>query len=77
MKPLSDEKELLKGLANNDRKAVETLYQENFNTIQSLIINNNGSSDDAKDIFQEAIIVLYEKVRAGGFELQCQIKTFL
>ena len=23
MKPLSDEKELLKGLANNDRKAVE------------------------------------------------------
>jgi RNA polymerase sigma factor (sigma-70 family) len=77
VKPLSDEKELLKGLANNDRKAVETLYQENFNTIQSLIINNNGSSDDAKDIFQEAIIVLYEKVRAGGFELQCQIKTFL
>lgn len=77
MKPLNDEKELLKGLANNDRKAVETLYQENFNTIQSLIINNNGSSDDAKDIFQEAIIVLYEKVRAGGFELQCQIKTFL
>lgn len=77
MKPLSDEKELLKGLANNDRKAVETLYQENFNTIQSLIVNNNGSSDDAKDIFQEAIIVLYEKVRAGGFELQCQVKTFL
>jgi RNA polymerase sigma factor (sigma-70 family) len=77
VKPLSDEKELLEGLANNDRKAVETLYQENFNTIQSLIINNNGSSDDAKDIFQEAIIVLYEKVRGGGFELQCQIKTFL
>ena len=77
MKPPTDEKELLIGLANNDRKAVETLYEENFNTVQALIINNNGSSDDAKDIFQEAIIVLYEKVRAGGFELHCQIKTFL
>lgn len=77
MKPLSDEKELLKGLANNDRKAVETIYQENFNTVQALIINNNGSTDDAKDIFQEAIIVLYEKLRSGSFELQCQIKTFL
>lgn len=77
MKPPTDEKELLTGLANNDRKAVETLYEENFNTVQALIINNNGSSDDAKDIFQEAIIVLYEKVRAGGFELHCQIRTFL
>lgn len=77
MNTLQEEKEVLKGLANNDKKAVETIYQENFNTIQALIINNNGSSDDAKDIFQEAIIVLYEKVRSGAFELNCQIKTFL
>lgn len=77
MKPLSDERELLKGLANSDKKAVETIYRENFNTVQALIINNNGSTDDAKDIFQEAIIVLYEKVRSGSFELHCRIKTFL
>lgn len=77
MKPQTDEKLLLEGLAANDKKAVELIYKENFNTIQALIINNNGSSDDAKDIFQEAMIVLYEKVRTGGFELQCQIKTFI
>ena len=40
-----------------------------------LIINNNGTADDAKDIFQEAMIVLYEKARSGTFELSCQIKT--
>jgi RNA polymerase sigma factor (sigma-70 family) len=45
--------------------------------VQTLIINNNGSTDDAKDIFQEAMIVLFEKVRSGGFELNCQIKTFV
>jgi RNA polymerase sigma factor (sigma-70 family) len=72
-----DEKELLTGLAASDKKAVETIYQENFNMVQALIINNNGSADDAKDIFQEAIIVLYEKVRSGSFELNCQIKTFV
>lgn len=77
MKPQTDEKLLLEGLAVNDKKAVELIYKENFNTIQALIINNNGSSDDAKDIFQEAMIVLYEKVRTGGFELNCQLKTFL
>lgn len=68
---------LLKGLARNDKKAVETIYKENFNLIQALVVNNNGSSEDAKDIFQEAMIVLYQKVQSGSFELNCQIKTFV
>jgi RNA polymerase sigma factor (sigma-70 family) len=71
------EKELLTGLARNEKKAIETIYREHYNMVQSLIINNNGSSEDAKDIFQEAIIVLYEKVRSGNFELNCQIKTYV
>lgn len=45
--------------------------------VQALIINNNGSTEDAKDVFQEAMIVLYEKVQSGNFELSCQIKTFV
>lgn len=77
MKSPIDEKELLTGLAASDKKAVETIYQENFNMVQALIINNNGSADDAKDIFQEAMVVLYEKVRSGSFELNCQIRTFV
>ena len=77
MKPQTDEKALLEGLAANDKKAVEPIYRENYNTIQALIINNNGSADDAKDIFQEAMIVLYEKAKSESFELSCQIKTFI
>jgi RNA polymerase sigma factor (sigma-70 family) len=72
-----NENALLEGLARNDKKAVETIYRENYNMVQSLVINNNGSADEAKDIFQEAMIVLYEKVRSGGFELNCQIKTYV
>ncbi len=71
------EMDLLQGLAVIDKKAVETIYKENYNMVQSLIINNNGSADDAKDIFQEAMIVLYEKVRSGSFELNCLIKTYV
>jgi RNA polymerase sigma factor (sigma-70 family) len=72
-----NEKALLQGLARSDRKAIETIYKENYNMIQSLIINNSGSADDAKDIFQEAMIVLYEKARSGTFELNCLIKTYV
>lgn len=77
MKAEINERSLLEGLAASDRKAVETIYRDNYNMVQSLVINNNGSADDAKDIFQETIIVLYEKVRSGSFELNCQVKTFI
>ena len=73
----NNERILLQGLARNDKKAVEMIYKENYSTVQSLIINNNGTADDAKDIFQEAMIVLYEKARSGNFELSCQIKTYV
>jgi RNA polymerase sigma factor (sigma-70 family) len=73
----SNEQALLKGLANNDSRAIETIYKENFNTIQAFILNNNGSYDDARDIFQEAMIALYEKAQSESFVLTCQIKTYV
>ncbi|MES1217874.1 MAG: sigma-70 family RNA polymerase sigma factor, partial [Bacteroidota bacterium] len=77
MKQENNENALLQGLARNDRKSVETIYRDNYNMVQVLVINNNGSVDEAKDVFQEAMIVLYEKVRSGNFELNCQIKTYV
>ena len=71
------EQELIKGLAVNDKSAIETIYTDNYGIIQSLVLNNNGTEDDAKDIFQEALIVLYEKAKSVGFELNCQVKTYL
>lgn len=77
MKAEINEQLLLKGLANNDSKAVETIYKENYNMVQAFIINNNGSYDDARDIFQEAMIALYEKAKSESFVLTCQIKTYV
>jgi RNA polymerase sigma factor (sigma-70 family) len=77
LKAENHEQGLLQGLARNDKKAIETLYKENYNLIQALIVNNNGTAEDAKDIFQESMIVLYERVQSGSFELNCLIRTFL
>jgi RNA polymerase sigma factor (sigma-70 family) len=77
VKPDPNESSLLAGLAKNNREAVEAIYSRHFGMVQSLIINNNGSSEDARDIFQEAMIVLYERSRSADFELHCQLKTYL
>ena len=71
------EQALLKGLAQNDKIAVETIYRENYSAIQSFVLNNNGSVDEARDIFQEAMIVLYERAMSPSFSLNCQLRTFV
>jgi RNA polymerase sigma factor (sigma-70 family) len=77
VKAESNEQVLLKGLANNDTKAIDTIYKDNFSMVQAFILNNNGSYDDARDIFQEAMIALYEKAKSESFVLTCQIKTYV
>lgn len=77
MSNLEEDKLILKGLAKNDKQAIETIYRANYAMIQAFILNNNGSYDDARDIFQEAMIVLFERSRTESFELSSQIKTYI
>ncbi|TAE31449.1 MAG: sigma-70 family RNA polymerase sigma factor [Cytophagales bacterium] len=69
--------DLLEGLANGSDAALNQLYKRFFPTVLHLIQSNNGNEDDAKDIFQEALVVLYEHVQAGTFTLNAQLKTYL
>jgi RNA polymerase sigma factor (sigma-70 family) len=71
------EKEIFRSIGNNEKGAIEAVYKENYSLIQHFIISNNGTEDDARDVFQEAMIVLYEKSRSSEFELTCQIRTYL
>lgn len=68
---------LLSGLSRNDTRAIESIYKDNFKVIQSMVLNGNGSYDDARDVFQEAMITLYEKSLTEGFQLNCKIGTYL
>jgi RNA polymerase sigma factor (sigma-70 family) len=74
---ISQEKTLLEGLAKEDRNSIEQIYRDNYTMVQTLILNNSGTTDDAADIFQEAMIVLFEKSRTADFELNCQLKTYI
>ena len=77
MNNFEQEKHLLEGLALNDRAKVEAIYRDNYPMVQAFILNNSGNSDEARDIFQEAMIVIYEKAVSGTFELNCLLKTYI
>lgn len=69
--------EIVFGILNNSENAIKRLYVAYFPMVMQLIVNNNGTPDDAKDIYQEAIIVLYNKIKKGDFELNSKLKTFI
>jgi len=58
-------------------RAFTLLYREYFPVIRSFVQKNSGSEEDAADLFQDALIVFYHKVRDEQFELSCTIKTFI
>jgi RNA polymerase sigma factor (sigma-70 family) len=56
--------------------ALDTLYRQ-FPAIRKLIRSRGGSTKDAEDVFQEALLVLIRKVRAGNFQLTARLSTYL
>ncbi len=77
MSTLEKDKLLLEGIASEDKNSIEQLYIEYYNMVQAMVLANTGSKDDAADLFQETVIVLFEKVKTGSFELTSQLKTFI
>ena len=71
------DREVVLGILNNSEDALNRLYIGYFPMVLQFILNNNGDEDDAKDVYQEAIIVLYNKIKGGNFELSSKLKTYI
>lgn len=58
----SDE-QILKGILRHDNLILQYIYKQYYYSINYFIRKNQGSEDDASDIFQEAIIIIYRKIK--------------
>ena len=77
MKKFSDE-DIIRGLKRRDNEVIQFIYRENFRMVNNLIVNNKGSDDDAEDIFQESLIILFKRLREEpNFELDSTFSTYL
>lgn len=71
------DEDLIRGILDDDHHALKVLYKSHFPMVLNFILNNNGTEQEAGDIYQEAIIIFYKKIRDNTFELNCKIKTFI
>lgn len=69
--------ELIRNLTSGDTNAYKQMYTQYYLMVEYLIIKNSGTKEDAKDIFQDAIIVVLEKSKAPGFKLTASLKTYI
>jgi len=61
----------------NSTLALRELYKTYYPMILHLVCKNSGTEQEAKDIFQESLVTLYEKVQQPDFLLTCKVKTYL
>ncbi len=77
MKRLLDE-EIIAGLRKRDNRVLQYIYKNSYNPVKQLILNNAGSDNDAEDIFQEALIIIFKKLRdESEFELTSSFNTYI
>lgn len=71
--------ELITAIGNGDQlnSAIFFIYQEYSNTIQSFILANSGTQQDAEDIFQETVVTFIDLVKKNRFRGEASVKTFL
>lgn len=68
--------DFLSAILAGDRVALEQLYRAQFPVIRSLLRTLGGSESDAKDVFQDAVLVVYQKAKQPDFQLTSQFSTF-
>ena len=69
--------EIINGLIKGDEKVINFLYQHSFNNIFLFILKNSGSIEDAKDVFQDALLVVYQNVVHNKIVLHDSFQKYL
>jgi RNA polymerase sigma factor (sigma-70 family) len=55
------------GIKANDERVLQYIYTSNYSRIEYFVTTNNGSEDDAKDIYQEAFLAVWRNVQMDKF----------
>lgn len=69
--------EILQRIEKGDESALDYLYKKYYRMMTKLVITNSGTEDEAKDIYQDALIVFWQKVMSGKLVLTSKISTYI
>ena len=68
---------LIKGLLEGKDSCIKFLYREYFPMVRSIVSTQNGSQEDAEDVFHDGLIIIYNRLKNKRFKLNSTLKTYL
>jgi RNA polymerase sigma factor (sigma-70 family) len=72
-----NEKELFERICKGDEGALELLYKKYYRMMTRLVMSNSGTEDEAKDVYQDALVVFWQKAISGNLVLTSKISTYI
>ena len=75
--PKRTDKELLDELRAGNNRGFETLYRQCYPSIERFVLQNNGDQDQAKDLFQETLLIVLNALQEPSFQLTSSLKTYV
>jgi RNA polymerase sigma factor (sigma-70 family) len=64
------------GLANNNSAIIQSIYKKFVPKVVSYIRNNSGDEDQAQDVVQEIMILLFNQAKANALQLTCPFDAY-
>lgn len=59
--------EQVNAIKANDDNVLKALYHDNYSKVESYVLTNSGTTDQAKDIYQEAFISVWRNIQLDKF----------
>ncbi|MCW5911266.1 MAG: sigma-70 family RNA polymerase sigma factor [Cyclobacteriaceae bacterium] len=72
-----DEKEIFERIRKGDEKALELIYQKYYRMMTKMVITNSGTEEEARDVYQDALVVFWQKARSGNLVMTAKMSTYI
>ncbi|WP_109301764.1 RNA polymerase sigma factor [Aquimarina sp. AU474] len=72
----TEERKILEGIMAGDEAVIKAFYQKNLGYIRGYILQNSGNEADVEDVFQDALVLIYQKLTADSLEITASIHTY-
>jgi RNA polymerase sigma factor (sigma-70 family) len=69
--------DIIDGIRRRDNKVLTIIYKDFYPGISTYIRNNGGTTDDAKDVFQESLIIIFRQIEEKSLEIKTEFENYL
>ncbi len=75
--PSPSDQQLVAQLQANEREGFTFLYRHSYPAVERYVRQNQGTTDEANDVFQDTLLILLTNAREPDFKLTASLKTYV